>query len=95
MVYVNIGSTGIAENGTAVNRIFPNPTTDHITVELAPMNQISGEIAIYDIYGKLLFTTPIVETVQTIDMSTFAPGMYLIKIMDGNQTIQTEKIIKK
>ncbi|HNW67481.1 MAG TPA: C25 family cysteine peptidase [Bacteroidales bacterium] len=95
VVYVNIGSTGIAENGTAVNRIFPNPTTDHITVELAPMNQISGEIAIYDIYGKLLFTTPIVETVQTIDMSTFAPGMYLIKIMDGNQTIQTEKIIKK
>ncbi|MDD4395756.1 MAG: T9SS type A sorting domain-containing protein, partial [Bacteroidales bacterium] len=94
-IYVNIGSTGINDYSELNYRIYPNPTTDKISVEINETAGKAENIAIYDIYGKLLLVEQIAAQTTTIDMSTFAPGMYLVKIMNGNDILITEKIIKK
>lgn len=94
-IYVNIGSTGIRENGQAVYSIFPNPTTSYVTVKVDDSNNSADKISVYDVYGKLISNTDIVGNTTRIDMTSLASGIYFIQIVDGKTIIQTEKIIKK
>lgn len=86
--FVGNNSSLASENdlGTSVNNpesnqisIFPNPAKNFIS--------ISGEVAkvaIYSIQGQLVHTS---INKNTVDVSTFAKGMYLVKVTDklGNQ----------
>ena len=56
--------------------IFPNPTNDKIKV----LGNNIQEIRIYNISGKMLLHT----IDKDIDMSSFAVGMYLVKIITKN-----------
>ena len=64
--------------------IYPNPT-DHILYVQAPVN---SEICLVDLHGKTLTrrTTEHVET--SIDMSSYAQGVYLLQIESGEETLR-------
>ena len=68
------------------------------------------EILVYDAFGRLLCTTDGVETqnfaslqtdthgssVQTkIDLSRFAPGVYLIKALADGNVVAVRKVVKQ
>ncbi len=67
--------------------VFPNPANETVTIN-APYNDIE-KLALYDISGKLLFETTTPLSSHTIDVSSFANGVYFLKINDTN----TKKII--
>lgn len=71
--------------------VYPNPTTDNLKiVSEKPINQV----AIYNLFGQLLFTKKYDSANVTIDLSQYARGMYLVKISSENSSI-IKKIIKK
>lgn len=80
------------ESHTAGDNLFkawPNPATDAITL----YNEVNGlhEIAMFDIYGKMVQCVHAGGDVSvTLDLGGLPSGMYLIKA-DG----QTRKIVKK
>jgi hypothetical protein len=77
----------IAENGISV---YPNPVGDQLHIENSnPSKNI--EIQLFSLLGRKLaeFQNP-----NTIDFSSFESGVYLLKIISGNE-VSTEKIIKK
>jgi hypothetical protein len=47
----------------------------------------------YNLQGKLLFTQDIVDETTSIDISSYAEGMYLFKIQNNQQHIKTLKVI--
>ncbi|MBK8585136.1 MAG: T9SS type A sorting domain-containing protein [Bacteroidetes bacterium] len=56
--------------------IFPNPTTDKLTIEIN-----SGYIqkfSIWDLTGKLIKTISCNNSKVEIDVSTLAPGIYFL-----------------
>ncbi len=72
--------------------IYPNPTNGKITIDYS--NQEIQKIIISDVSGKIVFAKSKFQSGETIDLSAFEKGIYLIHIQTekGNKT---EKIILK
>ena len=70
--------TGVSELDF-VTKVYPNPTTNIVIVELE--KDISGEILIYDINGKLMISDKLDnERIKQFDFSKFSQGNYLLHI---------------
>ena len=72
--------------------IYPNPTSGILHIDLPGDNQKT--IQIFDINGKTIVKTHTTNKQEIIDMSGYAKGVYITKIIMPNKTTFT-KIIKK
>ena len=84
--------SGVPARTQADLQIYPNPTHDILHVETAD-NQDNLSYQVYDIYGKLLQSGSILS--NTIRLGDYADGLYFVRILQNNQIITTEKIVKK
>ena len=76
-------STGLLELDL-VTKVYPNPTTNIVVVELE--RDISGDILIYDINGKLMIRDKLDnERIKQFDFSKFSQGNYLLHINIKNK----------
>lgn len=75
-------------------KIFPNPATDNIRIEIPAGKPESKFIVIMNYEGQELLNQKIIETNSTIDLRRFVAGLYFVKFSDG-QTVQVNKFIKK
>ena len=73
-------------------KIYPNPTNGLINIEFAD-NEIQ-QIKISDLTGKTIIEKTNIQQNETIDLSSFASGIYIIKIRKNNE-IFTTKIVKE
>jgi hypothetical protein len=82
---VNVINAGIEENDMASVALFPNPASGRFTVTL---NNISGEtlITVIDVTGKAVSVKNVPAGVNqiTLDATTFAPGVYSVKVSSGD-----------
>ena len=78
-------------------KVFPNPTSDLIAVQLGGLVTDTLKIELYDTSGKLLKTTTIYpgSTIAYFDVQTLYAGVYLIKITDNFKSITKKVIIKR
>jgi hypothetical protein len=79
------GDAGIQENVLSRVGILPNPTTGKLQI----INYEGGEIEIYNVVGQTLMTLRTLGTIETIDVSHLAKGMYFLKI--GNKVVRFGK----
>ena len=79
-------------NETENINIFPNPTSDKITIHIPEIQLQKGWITINDIDGKNVLKIPIEKTINEFDLSHLPSGIYIVKITYGN-SIKTGKII--
>ena len=88
-------------SGTIFNqqniKVFPNPTSDLIAVQLGGLVTDTLKVELYDASGKLLKTTTIYpgSTIAYFDVQTLYAGVYLIKITDDFKSITKKVIIKR
>jgi hypothetical protein len=68
-------------------RYFPNPVSSTLTYQL-PSGTGKHKIQVMDLSGKVVLSTPLVETSTEnyIDMSGFSTGLYLIQISEKGFT---------
>ena len=74
--------------------VYPNPTTDYLTLKVDLYEGNNLTYTLYDINGKILETKSIDESLTTIEMSTYVPASYFLKIVQTDQEVKTFKIIK-
>ena len=69
-------------------KMYPNPASSVITV--SSLQSKSAKIEITDVYGKVLLSTNIGNRESTqIDISTFASGIYFVKVsLEGKSVVQ-------
>ena len=88
-----------AINETELNiaiSIFPNPTTEHLTLQIADYNNEKWSYLLYDAQGKLLskeFITAKLTEIKTIRLS--AASYFLDVVNQDNEKMHSFKIIKK
>ncbi|MCB0696728.1 MAG: T9SS type A sorting domain-containing protein [Chitinophagaceae bacterium] len=96
----------IVAEGTAVNEVtgnvvsvnlYPNPTTDKITVTLSDLQQAPLTIELYNITGKKI-STLVEQQVQNANTYQFNlaendAGVYFLKIVSGNN-ISYKRIVR-
>lgn len=68
---------------TGIN-LFPNPAQQLITIETSLEN---FSCAIYDVNGNLLFYAEKKNSGDALNIKSLKPGMYLITINDGEQSL--------
>jgi PKD repeat protein len=84
------GVVGIKEPAFKDLKLYPNPASDHITVE-APS---ASSIIIRDITGRTVVTKELNEVKSEIDVSTLSRGTYFM-ILNMNGMITQKKFIKQ
>ena len=72
--------------------IYPNPATTSLTI--STNNNTSKTILITDALGQILYNTGSDENTISINIENFAPGMYFVKIEEGN-IIYTGNFVKQ
>jgi hypothetical protein len=92
---INVVTTDVStsNSGDAGLLIYPNPANDHITIEttLFVNNAI---VSIYNIDGQLIALQAIQQEKTIIDISSFAKGVYVLKVKT-NQKIAVNKFVKE
>ncbi len=74
-------------------KVFPNPVNDRLHIKL-PSQSENASIILFDVLGNLILEKVILTAYDTIDTSTMASGLYLLKIQSATQS-KTFKLIKK
>lgn len=73
------------QNNKLTINIFPNPTHGNLRVELtgATEEQLSSpnnSIRVWDVQGKLLFSVPALGSSNTVDLSGYSNGVYIMQL---------------
>jgi hypothetical protein len=86
---------GVAENQTDENalQIFPNPSSDHITLKLS-QNTTKATIKIYNLLGELKYTSTMSSPETTVDIADLAKGVYIIEVAT-EKNVMREKFVKE
>ncbi|HOH84126.1 MAG TPA: Omp28-related outer membrane protein [Bacteroidales bacterium] len=90
---INTGTgTGVNESYDDSNiQIFPNPASNVINI----VNAENADIMLYDLLGKLVMSANNISNNFSINVSDFATGNYIVKIIDeGNITTDKISVIK-
>jgi hypothetical protein len=87
----DLGSS-ITESKTINLNVFPNPTTNFISIDLSEFK--NSKISILNINGKTVVTQNQTKEIEKIDLYYLPKGVYFIEIKDDENTY-FEKVIKK
>jgi polyhydroxybutyrate depolymerase len=82
-------TTSINENNGQTNnyKVFPNPFNQELTIEVKSAQ--SNDFSIYNVIGELVTSGKLNSQVNTIDLSSLAPNVYILNI--ENQSIRLIK----
>ena len=72
-------------------KVFPNPSTNSISVSLDENFAASNTICLYNIYGQLVLST---SQKENIDVANLPTGLYLVRVADKYGRTQTVKFQK-
>jgi hypothetical protein len=94
---INTKITGInPPNNLNTLKVFPNPSSTHITIDYGNFNAMSGyTLKIINTSGQTVYTTSINQQTSYIDLSTWSGnGIYYLQLIDPqNNTIENRKIV--
>ncbi len=74
--------------------VYPNPTSDFISVDFKSSAGHLSVITITDINGKVLQQTKVINKIGEFDFSVYAKGVYFLTVKQDNKLIKSFKIIK-
>ncbi len=75
-------------------QVFPNPTTNEITVNFTGDFTSDFKLTVIGLDGKTHYSAKMSSSFQHVDISELPAGMYTI-VLENDNTVMTEKIIKK
>ncbi|HPB24125.1 MAG TPA: T9SS type A sorting domain-containing protein [Bacteroidales bacterium] len=74
--------------------VYPNPTTDYLTLEVPDFQLFHFTFSLYDMNGKLLQNEKITGIQTRVAMSNLLPATYFLKVEASIKEVKTFKIIK-
>lgn len=74
--------------------VYPNPTSDFLTLKIENYDNKSLSYQLIDVNGKLLESKKVTDIETTVSMANLLPYIYFLKVIDNHKEIRTFKIIK-
>ncbi len=67
--------------------IFPNPASDYVQIRL--LDDLNGDLRIFDAAGRLVYTDVLSQTAQTrIEISHLTNGLYIVELRQNNEVVR-------
>lgn len=88
MIFTTVPINQVRQSQPTPMRIYPNPVSDILTIEMPESSRGSGTIEIYSMDGRLIQTlrSTMVNSTTQINVSSLSQGVYICRIRTGNQT---------
>jgi hypothetical protein len=83
-----------AKDISLIFSVYPNPTTDFLTLKIMNYDMENLSYWLYDVSGNLIETRKISAGETQISMTNQLSGTYFLKITEVNKDIKTLKIIR-
>jgi hypothetical protein len=91
-LFDTLGNTTFNANSISM---YPNPTSNLVTITNTNSAEKVSKVTIYDITGKRIYSlNNSLDTIK-IDVSVFSKGMYLVELSSGSSSKVTKKLILK
>jgi hypothetical protein len=91
---ISMSTEEVAIEKTNSMKLFPNPSSDQITIELDEKTELA-EVMIIDATGKTVIHEKMNSTgTLVIDISNLSNGVYLVKVVEGEMEM-TSSFVKK
>lgn len=74
--------------------VFPNPTSDFLTLNIKNYEYDSLRYEFYDLNGRLILSNNIISENTILKMQDYASSIYFLKILNKNKEIKSYKIYK-
>lgn len=75
--------------------MIPNPAGVYVTLDFINQDQMGNSYFIKDMAGRVVFKSiAAFSSGETIDISSFAAGIYIVKVLFDNGATSTQKLIK-
>lgn len=84
----------IQQNDSPDISVYPNPTSENVTISCPKETVGNGVILVYSSDGVLLYKTDIAEPNTKVIMN-HPSGIYILAICDNNNRVSSFKIVKK
>jgi Secretion system C-terminal sorting domain len=74
--------------------VYPNPTSDFIKIDLQDESNLKT-IEIYNVVGSLIFSQNVNSNSISLNISSFASGLYFIRTVDNDGKMYQSKLVKQ
>ncbi len=91
--HISCSYLGNAEESPLQARVYPNPVTDHLNIQLASP-ETETEVLLRDAYGRTVYSGPYINSQQIQLPPDQAPGIYFITLRTAQQSYTTT-LVKK
>jgi Leucine-rich repeat (LRR) protein len=88
----NCSSVFVGELNSESVLIYPNPATNHITVDLNGLGETNSTLKMYDFSGKRVFEKQSNST-TTIDVSYFVKGVYTLEVSTSDKVLRSKVVL--
>jgi WD40 repeat protein len=86
----SVATTSISENLISNLTVYPNPTTDYLTVS---NSSDFNAIKLFDIQGKkVLNNTFVLTTEKQVELNGLSSGIYMLNTYNDNVVVGTQKV---
>jgi hypothetical protein len=86
----------VSDMQSVVMQVSPNPAVSILSVDFRSNAMHQGVIRVADLYGKLIYESPVVATgTHQIDLANFPAGVYNVKASFEHQVLSRKIIITK
>lgn len=91
----NGGMVGVSDVNpfTSLVKIYPNPTVGNLTIQNNSNQTL--RFSLYNTLGETIREEILTNETSTMDMSSYSNEIYFYKLTDGNNIIESGKIIKQ
>lgn len=89
-----ITSIEAAKDISLIFSVYPNPTTDFLTLKIMNFDMENLSYWLYGVSGYLIELKKIIADETQIAMVNQVSGTYILKVVQGNKEVKTFKIIK-
>jgi photosystem II stability/assembly factor-like uncharacterized protein len=89
----NIEEVNAASSQVNSLKIFPNPSSSLVSIQTSI--DVDGRLAIYDMQGMLVSYDRYTGNNQPLDIRNFNPGIYLVRVISGENIMSQRMVIIK
>lgn len=81
-------------NITLEMSVFPNPTTNNVTLKISDLSTENLSYQLSDVAGKQISNQKITDPEIQVNMENLTSAIYFLSVSNQNKTIKTFKVIK-
>ncbi|MFT6336351.1 MAG: PKD repeat protein, partial [Halioglobus sp.] len=91
---IMLGTTSTIDKELEVDvSIYPNPTSDYLTINFHNYIALDGMVRFYDVSGREVKSVVLERASTILDLQNLPSGAYLYKVYDGARQVYDGKVV--